>query len=367
MKIRMFLSIFLSLFISLHAEVQEVYLKAPDLSDENIIGYNVGIRPYRKSGIRIEAEKLFNKTIIHNYGYGGSGLTLCFGGAQEVLTILNQEKTSDTKTVAVLGAGVIGLATAYDLMANGYKVNIYADQFSPNLTSNVAAGIWSPPAIPKDASEQYKQQLTRLIDVSTRRIMACTITETPEFKGVKIDTAFNFKLKSNSEKKMDKIFSNNTLSEKEEVIVHFDNGVTKVGTRKKMLGLDGKLFMEDLYAKVIAKGAKVYQKHFTSKSDLEELEEHVIVNCTSFGSQILFNDPDFIPIRGHLIHFKPSIDYIFYQELSVPNYWSTFYPWSDRLIVGGEYEEGVGECVIDKSVIDALLKYARESIGLTNI
>ena len=67
---------FFCLFAISGLSLEHVYLKTPVISKENIIGTNVGIRPYRKTGVRIEAEKIRNKLIIHNYGYGGSGLTL---------------------------------------------------------------------------------------------------------------------------------------------------------------------------------------------------------------------------------------------------------------------------------------------------
>lgn len=53
-----------------------------------------GLRPGR-TNIRIEKEIIFDKNqkksimIIHNYGHGGSGATLCWGCAKEVIYILN--------------------------------------------------------------------------------------------------------------------------------------------------------------------------------------------------------------------------------------------------------------------------------------
>ncbi|HSX38303.1 MAG TPA: hypothetical protein VLE95_05675 [Chlamydiales bacterium] len=108
--------------------VEHVYLKTPNFSRENILGTNVGIRPYRTSGVRIEAEVLQNKLILHNYGYGGSGLTLCLGGAKEVVDMLNAQNPH-SRSVAILGAGVAGLATAYDLLDQGYEVSIYSDEW----------------------------------------------------------------------------------------------------------------------------------------------------------------------------------------------------------------------------------------------
>lgn len=47
----------------------------------------VGLRPGRVQ-LRLEAERRGNKLLIHNYGHGGSGVTLCWGCADDVLSLL---------------------------------------------------------------------------------------------------------------------------------------------------------------------------------------------------------------------------------------------------------------------------------------
>jgi D-amino-acid oxidase len=47
-----------------------------------------GVRPYRASGVRIEKERIAMKTIIHNYGHGGGGVTLSWGCAAEAISLL---------------------------------------------------------------------------------------------------------------------------------------------------------------------------------------------------------------------------------------------------------------------------------------
>jgi D-amino-acid oxidase len=42
----------------------------------------VGIRPFRKYGLRLERD--YNKKVIHNYGHGGAGVLLSWGCAEEV-------------------------------------------------------------------------------------------------------------------------------------------------------------------------------------------------------------------------------------------------------------------------------------------
>jgi D-amino-acid oxidase len=54
----------------------------PELKQQKIIGAWAGLRPYRNE-VRLEHEAGTN--IIHNYGHGGSGFTLAFGCAEEVM------------------------------------------------------------------------------------------------------------------------------------------------------------------------------------------------------------------------------------------------------------------------------------------
>jgi D-amino-acid oxidase len=52
----------------------------------NVLAERVGLRPFRKSGVRLERGQLSDgRTVIHNYGHGGSGFTLSWGCAREVL------------------------------------------------------------------------------------------------------------------------------------------------------------------------------------------------------------------------------------------------------------------------------------------
>jgi D-amino-acid oxidase len=52
----------------------------------NVLAERVGLRPFRKSGVRLERNKFGDgRTVIHNYGHGGSGFTLSWGCAREVV------------------------------------------------------------------------------------------------------------------------------------------------------------------------------------------------------------------------------------------------------------------------------------------
>lgn len=54
----------------------------------DIRNINVGFRPARKGGIRIESERIDNQQIVHVYGFGGMGYETSWGAAEEVLKLV---------------------------------------------------------------------------------------------------------------------------------------------------------------------------------------------------------------------------------------------------------------------------------------
>ena len=60
----------------------------PELKDVEIIEELVGLRPGRTS-VRLEKEIVSGRTLIHNYGHGGSGVTLSWGCADDVVELAN--------------------------------------------------------------------------------------------------------------------------------------------------------------------------------------------------------------------------------------------------------------------------------------
>ncbi|KAL1445261.1 hypothetical protein MTO96_045115, partial [Rhipicephalus appendiculatus] len=76
---------------------------APSLKNAKVIGHFVGLRPGRNP-VRIEREDLtFNHgvgkvPVIHNYGHGGSGITIAWGCAGDVVRLVRDsisERSSD--------------------------------------------------------------------------------------------------------------------------------------------------------------------------------------------------------------------------------------------------------------------------------
>jgi D-amino-acid oxidase len=59
-----------------------------NMETPRVLAERIGLRPFRKSGVRLQRDHLRDgRTAIHNYGHGGSGFTLSWGCAEDVLDL----------------------------------------------------------------------------------------------------------------------------------------------------------------------------------------------------------------------------------------------------------------------------------------
>src|SRR5215212_1394542 len=104
----------------------------------------VGLRPYRPEGFVLTNERLGEKLVVHNYGHGGAGVTLSWGVA---LLAAEQARNLEDRSVAVIGSGAVGLATARVLQRRGKAVTIYARELPPETTSNIVGVLCMPTTV----------------------------------------------------------------------------------------------------------------------------------------------------------------------------------------------------------------------------
>src|SRR5581483_4601249 len=140
------------------------------VSFDRIIRTTVGLRPHRDSGFVLRAEKLGAKTVIHNYGHGGTGMSLSWGLGVAVAELA---RDAGERRVAVLGCGAPGLCSARQLQRRGFDVTIYAATVPPETTSNMSlAGFTPTTALVANAQRTpaWDAQFLRAAEISYREL-----------------------------------------------------------------------------------------------------------------------------------------------------------------------------------------------------
>lgn len=103
------------------ARMAQAPLPKFQVTPDQIIGARAGLRPFRPSGFVVRSEPYGDKTLVHNYGHGGCGITLSWGTADMVAKLA---LATPHRQAAVIGCGVIGLTTAGLLQDRGFTVTI---------------------------------------------------------------------------------------------------------------------------------------------------------------------------------------------------------------------------------------------------
>src|SRR6202051_2354003 len=90
---------------------------------DRIFRVTVCLRPFRAAGPRLDVEKVGDKTVVHNYGHGGSGWSLSWGSSS---IAVEKALAGGARDIGVIGCGALGLTSAILLQRAGAKVAIYA-------------------------------------------------------------------------------------------------------------------------------------------------------------------------------------------------------------------------------------------------
>src|SRR5580700_6326965 len=147
-----------------------IQLAPPRLSWERVIRTTVGLRPHRDSGFVLKAEKFGEKLVIHDYGFGGAGMSLAWGCGSMVADIALEQ---NERRAAVLGCGSPGLTAARQLQRRGFAVTIYTMSVPPNTTSNMSWAGYTPTTalIARDKrTPAWDAQFRRAAEISYRQL-----------------------------------------------------------------------------------------------------------------------------------------------------------------------------------------------------
>lgn len=324
-------------------------MPTPDLSDDQILGAVCGLRPCRHGGLRLEVEQLGSKKIIHNYGHGGCGVTISFGTAQIIADFVEQNANKGDR-IAVLGAGVVGLTTALELLSRGYKVRIYSDKVAHETTSSIAGALWLPVGIEFGDTTTKIQQMHDILKRSQASFQALDperygITELPIYEPMTSGT-------------QEHLFDNGTIAKPVEIDSFPFMCAAKPGRKFTTNFIHNNRFLSSIHEDVLNRGGEFHACRFESSQELQELAESVLVNCLALGSKMIFGDEDVYSARGVLVHLKP-------QDLGygIHDGFKYMFPRENALILGGCFEEDEWDDQPDQAMIDVILAHHRQFFG----
>ena len=262
-----------------------------------------GLRPTRKTGIRLGLDTTVGrdqgKSIIHNYGHGGAGITLSLAcSARVTKAVSDLVGRGALPRVAVIGSGVAGLTVARDLVAKWPRLALRIltkDQSLEDSTSWIAGGQFSPSGIIQ-GYQNNPQALRDLVQEAFDRIKGFSAA-TRRAYGIR--ERFNYSLADVGELR----FAARTLGEPNVGNLPFDGLKSHdQGHEYKTWLIEPQIFLHQLLREVQAKGARVRWGHpVTSTADLLQLPESVIINCSGLGSYDLVSDHDLTAVEGQLV------------------------------------------------------------------
>lgn len=326
------------------SSTQTIY-QAPDLSDEQFLGAVCGLRPCRRGGLRLELDRVGHTPVIHNYGHGGCGVTLSLGCAQ-VVGELADTIQSEIKSAAVLGAGVVGLSSAIELLRRGYGVRIYAEHAGLETTSAIAGALWLPVGIDFGETPEQVQRMHDLL----QRSKAALGTLDPVRFGIEDLTVYE-PVGSETE---EHLFNNGSVEPQIEIDSFPFPSQAKPSRKFTTKFIHNTRFLTELLAEVNTLGGEMIARRFEDTREIEALDESVVINCTGLGAKSLWGDHRMYPARGVLVHMKP-------QDLGygVHDGFKYMFPRENALILGGCFQEDQWNDVPDQVMIDEILNHHR--------
>jgi D-amino-acid oxidase len=348
-------------------------------SFDRVIRTTVGLRPHRDSGFVLRAEKLDAKTLIHNYGHAGAGMSLAWGCGVLVAEFAQQ---TGQRRAAVVGCGSPGLTTARQLQRRGFDVTIYAATVPPDTTSNMSlAGFTPTTALINNArrTPAWDAQFLRAAEMSYRQLQVMVGA------GYGVYWIDNYNSTDNAAPgqggrggrgggtEEDNFASDADLlpeilrpNRNRDVLGPGEHPFpTKYAVRSPALAIEPNIYLDAIVRDFIMFGGKIVIRKFDTPRDLMSLSEPIVVNCTGLGSFTLFDDKELVPIKGQLTALvaQPELNYrAGGRTASGGN--ASMNPRSDGVIVGNLQDRGNWSLEPDPAVIQRNVQAAIDFFSL---
>jgi D-amino-acid oxidase len=309
---------------------------------DRLFRITVCLRPFRANGPRIEAERLGEKIIVHNYGHGGSGWSLSWGSSALAMDTARAAISSDVagKDVAVIGCGALGLTSASLLQRAGARVTIYARERPPYVRSSRATGSWTPDSRVALASAPATFAATWEQMARTSWFMYQSYLGSP---GTPVEYIDSYELSdlfpsATAQKPPER---NEPTPFERDAPTGFARYAASIrdltprsidlppgshpfpaqhARRNTTLMFNIADYSRQLLNDYLIAGGRIETVEFHSPADLQALPQKLIFNCTGYGARQLWADESIIPIRGQIgwLIPQPEVTYgLYFNSLNV--------------------------------------------------
>ncbi|CAD6190677.1 unnamed protein product [Caenorhabditis auriculariae] len=211
--------------------------------------------------------------------------------------------------VAILGTGIIGISTALAIQENCPKVKVTAitKDLSPNLTSDVAAGLIKPYYCSDD-----EEKIISWTKATISRIQ----TFMREFPGTgaELMSGYHFSREVEPIPFWSRVVRNFRVMSSEEIEEVTGKSCYKTGFFYTTWYLEPTAYISYCQKKFLANGGIIRQENIENLDHIGQNFE-IIVNCTGLGSRKLFNDTTVYPVRGQIIRVRcPQVKHFFNDD-----------------------------------------------------
>jgi glycine/D-amino acid oxidase-like deaminating enzyme len=307
-------------------------------SPDRITAITVCTRPFRAQGPRLDVEQVGQKTVIHNYGHGGSGWSLSWGSSG---IAVQKAVATGERDIAVIGCGALGLTSGLLLQRAGGHVTIYAKELPPNVRSSLATGLWTPDS--RICLEEYATPSFKQLWESMARQSFLTYQTLLGLPGNPVEFIDNYLVSDEPDlqrrrgapqddrppfARLQRELIGDLMPRSENLGPGSHSLGARYLRRNTMMMFNLSAYARMLTADFLSNGGQIEIKEFHSPADFAQLRQKTLINATGYGSRALFNDQSITPVRGQLARMIPQADInygLFYKDAS-------FVPRRDGLV-----------------------------------
>jgi D-amino-acid oxidase len=243
--------------------------------------------------------------------------------------------------IVIVGAGVSGLTSAIELLAEGVKVKIITHQLAPQAASGVAGAFWEPYKVePWERVRGWSQSsLEKFRSLAKQPATGVSITKLIQI----------FAEPTHAPEWMDMVGSRAAVEA--ELPPGFPCGYVM-----EVPKIETPLYLPYLLKRFVDNGGVLEQVDEPLTVGQLHASNRIIVNCTGVGAKDFCNDDEVFPMRGQIVSIEPqsNIDAILLHESSDTTH-TLIFPRTNDCVLGGTAQRDNWNLVDDPGTAEEIM------------